>query len=125
MTPEQWKVIRYFKPKEFDSPDKPGSGMGMHWELVSKLDSIRSTIGQPLQVTSGIRTEEHNAEVGGVDGSAHTEGYGVDLACRVSQLRFLIIQAALNVGISRIGIARTFVHLDADPTKPVRVAWLY
>lgn len=76
-------------------------------------------------VTSGYRTEEHNDEVGGVDGSAHTGGYAVDIACRTSRLRFLIIQAALDVGISRIGIARTFIHLDTDPSKPVQVAWLY
>ena len=125
MTPEQWKLIRHFSPHEFDSPDSPGSGRNMQWSIVSKLDSIRSTIGQPMVVNSGYRTPEHNDEVGGVDGSAHSEGYAVDIACRVSRLRFLIIQAALDVGISRIGIARTFVHLDTDPSKPVQVAWLY
>ncbi|MFI5224600.1 MAG: D-Ala-D-Ala carboxypeptidase family metallohydrolase, partial [Nitrospirales bacterium] len=89
------------------------------------LDSIRSTIGRPLIVLSGWRSDEHNAEVGGVDSSAHTDGLGVDIACRESRLRFLILQAALNVGISRIGIAKGFVHLDADTSKPPQVAWLY
>jgi uncharacterized protein YcbK (DUF882 family) len=125
MLKAQWDQIKHFKPSEFDDPTRPGSGEAMRWEIVSKLNSIRSTIGRPLIVTSGFRTEEHNAEVGGVDSSAHTGGYAVDIACRDSRLRFLIIQAALNVGISRIGIAKSFVHLDADPSKPVQVAWLY
>jgi uncharacterized protein YcbK (DUF882 family) len=97
----------------------------MKWEIVWRLEAIRLMIGRPLIIQSGWRTLEHNTEVGGVDGSAHTGGWAVDVACRDSRLRFLIIQAALNVGISRIGIAKSFVHLDADPSKPVQVAWEY
>lgn len=125
MTPEQWNQLRYFTPREFDDHTSPGTGILMKWSLVSKLDSIRSTIGRPMVVISGYRTLEHNAEVGGVDSSAHTEGYAADIACRDSRLRLLIIQAALNIGISRIGIGSSFIHLDTDPTKPVQVAWLY
>ena len=125
MTAAEWKTIKHFKPKEFDSPDRPGSGRAMRMELVSKLDQIREQVGQPMIVTSGFRTEEQNAKVGGVDSSAHTGGFAVDLACRDSRLRFALVQAALNVGISRIGIGGGFVHLDTDPSKAPNVTWLY
>ena len=125
MTAAEWKTIKWFKPEELDSPDKPGSGMGMQMDLMWRLDAIRWMIGQPLVVLSGFRTEEHNAQVGGVDSSAHTGGFAVDLACRDSRLRFALVQAALNVGISRIGIGGGFVHLDTDPSKAPNVTWLY
>ena len=125
MTHQEWLQIKHFKSAEFDDPTKPGSGLNMKWEIVSKLDQIRERIGQPLVVMSGYRTGEHNAQVGGVDGSAHTAGFAVDIACRTSGLRFAILQAALDVGISRIGLGHTFIHLDVDPEKPQRVAWDY
>lgn len=125
MEKEQWDQIKHFKPKEFDDPTTPGSGELMRWEIVSKLDQIRSTIGRPLVIASGYRTPEHNAEVGGVDSSAHTEGFAADIACRDSRLRFLILQTAIDLGISRIGLGDSFIHLDTDPNKPQGVAWKY
>lgn len=43
------------------------------------LDPIRREWGQPLVVTSGYRSPELNAAVGGVLGSAHLVGSGVDI----------------------------------------------
>ena len=44
------------------------------------LDPIREAWGQPLIVTSGYRSPQLNAAVGGVPTSAHMEGYAVDIA---------------------------------------------
>lgn len=125
MTQAQWKLIQHFKPSEFSDPSVPNSGLAMQWAIVSKLDAIREKIGSPLIVTSGFRTEEHNAEVGGVDGSAHEGGWATDISARTSRLRYLLIKEGLAAGINRIGIAKTFVHYDCDPSKPIQVVWLY
>ena len=43
------------------------------------LDPIREAWGQPLMVTSGYRSPQLNAAVGGVPTSAHMDGYAVDI----------------------------------------------
>ena len=47
--------------------------------LVDVLDAIRERIGQPIEVLSGYRCLEHNAEVGGVPNSQHVEGTAADI----------------------------------------------
>lgn len=60
------------------------------------LDPIRQAWGQPLIVTSGFRSPQLNAAVGGVPMSAHMEGFAVDIAIpqwstrKVSELYNLI-----------------------------------
>jgi hypothetical protein len=36
-----------------------------------------------------------------------------------------IVRALLGAGFTRVGIARTFVHVDADPDLPPEVVWVY
>lgn len=121
-----WKMIKYFKPSEFDSPDSPGSGaVHMNLPFVYKLDYVREIVGVPLRLNSGYRTPAHNKAVGGVSDSAHTHGLAADIICTSDQLRIQIIRAAIKAGITRIGIGRTFVHLDGDLSLPTPRMWLY
>lgn len=120
-----WNDIKHFKSVEFDSPDKRGSGYSMNLLTVAKLDKVRELCGFPLVIHSGIRTPEHNAIVGGVDSSAHELGYAADIRALSSNTRFKLVEAALLAGFRRIGIGRTFVHLDDDPNKLADVIWLY
>ncbi len=117
--------MKHFQLSEFDSPDVPGSGKFMQPSFLALLDRARELAGFPFVVVSGFRTKDHNEKVGGEENSSHTRGYAGDIRARNSQERFAIVNAALKVGFNRIGIAKSFVHLDNDPTLPQSVMWLY
>ena len=117
--------MKYFKLSEFDSPDSVGSGEFMDREFLSRLDQARSLADTPFKITSGYRSERHNAKVGGVPNSSHLKGHAADIACNNSVARHKIITALLKAGINRIGIADTFIHADNDPDKPSNVIWTY
>jgi uncharacterized protein YcbK (DUF882 family) len=117
--------MRYFDLSEFDSPDLPGSGEEMKSSTLRMLDQARHIAGIPFVITSGYRTPQHNARVGGVRGSSHKSGYAVDIRVRGSKERFAIIDAAIKAGFTRIGVSQNFIHLDNDPQKPTSVLWLY
>ena len=117
--------MRYFKTKEFDSPDKKGSGSMMDSDTLEMVDETRHRAEIPFKITSGYRTRKHNALVGGVNGSSHTKGLAVDISCKGSAQRFKIIYYALKVGFTRIGVSGNFIHLDNDHNKIQNVIWTY
>lgn len=120
-----WNQIKHFTQQEFDSHDKPGSGSEMDLNFILRLDKLREMVEEPLKINSGFRTEAQNVKVGGVQDSAHTSGKAADITCLTSQLRFKLIIAAINLGFKRIGIGRTFIHLDSCTELPQTVIWLY
>jgi uncharacterized protein YcbK (DUF882 family) len=116
-----WSTVRYFDREEFGYADdiEPDES------FVRMLDDARHLAGMPFELTSAIRTVEHNEEVGGVPDSAHLSGQAVDILCESSRARFLILSALLEVGFTRFGVADSFVHVDVDDGKPQEVVWVY
>ena len=119
--------LRYFKLDEFDSPDDEGSGSNMELGFLLKLDTCRDVAGIPFKVNSGYRTPKHNKKIGGVKNSSHTNipCNAVDISATTSIERFKIIQSALRVGFTRIGIGKNFIHLDTDTNKSQNIIWHY
>jgi uncharacterized protein YcbK (DUF882 family) len=117
--------MKNFQLSEFDSPDAPGSGKLMDEELLNILDQMRSDAGIPFIITSGYRTLEHNKAVGGKPNSAHTRGLAVDISAPDSKSKYLIIRESFVNGVSRIGIGKTFIHIDLDKSLPQNVVWVY
>lgn len=115
--------LRYFKPAEFDCRCCATGSQYMDMRLVNKLDSMRHEVGRPFVINSGYRCESHNNNVGGELDSAHLKGLAVDVQVPDSKFRHDIIELAMFYGINRIGIYKTFVHLDIDPDKPSKVIW--
>lgn len=117
--------LKHFTLDEFDSPDIPGSGVKMHPVFLETLDKVREVARIPFFINSGYRTLEHNKEIGGATHSAHLRGLAADIKAEEGFQKYRIIQAALLLGIRRIGIGRNFIHLDMDPELPQNVIWTY
>jgi len=116
--------MKYFKPDEFRCAgvvvyDK------MNPALLEVLDQIREAVGFPLMITSSYRTLKYNTKIGGSENSAHLRGNAVDISAVNSQARFQILQAALKLGITRLGIGKTFIHIDIDKELSNNIIWLY
>ena len=93
-------------------------------ELVIKIQLIRDQLGRSIRINSGIRCEQHNANTKAKPGSSHIGGWAADLGYAGSAERYELIEAAVGV-FNRVGIAKTFIHVDVDPNKSPRVVWLY
>lgn len=117
-------MTKYFEISEFDSPDAPGSGFNMQASFINRLVTAREIAGVPFRINSGYRTPEHNRKVGGTPGSSHLTGWAADIAVKDNRERGVILNALIRAGFSRIGIGKTFLHVDSDPSKNPAV-WLY
>lgn len=123
--------LRYFKLTEFDSPDEPGSGAKhMDHGFLKMLDEARHHSGVPYRITSGYRTQAHHDALTAQGyktstTSAHLEGYAADIYARSNHMRMMVIYGLVKAGFNRIGIGRTFIHVDDHPGKRPDVAWLY
>lgn len=116
-------MANYFSRDEFKCPHCGENNISD--EFIERLDEVRRVYGKPMVITSGYRCPAHNAAVGGVDGSAHTEGLAADIACSFAADRMRMVEIAIGEGFRRIGISKTFVHLDISESHPQGVLWLY
>lgn len=130
MTREDWDQLPNFAPHEFDSPDLPGSSENMDLDFMLMLQRARTFAGRAFVITSGYRTPTYHRRLGAqgyptARNSAHLKGYAADIAVTNGEDRAYILAGLLDAGIERIGISRTFIHADADPTKPSPCVWIY
>jgi|TARA_R100001129_G_scaffold161825_2_gene126870 uncharacterized protein YcbK (DUF882 family) len=121
--------MKYFKLSEFDSPDKPGSGKNMKKDFLEALDFAREEAGVVFKISSGFRTEAYNKDLlkrgyKASKNSSHLKGCAADIVCADSVKRSIIVRALINVGFTRLGIAKSFIHVDNDPDKADSI-WLY
>lgn len=104
-----------------------GLTSNLHPDLTAILVELESRVGFPLQINSGYRTESHNINVGGVSGSEHTydPAEGADVFCQRSATRYTMLKALFDMGVKRIGIGNTFLHVGIAQDKPQFVAFDY
>ena len=91
------------------------------------LQKIRTDYGKSMTVTSGYRHPTHPVEAKkGHTSGEHTKGTCADIACTSSAERYQLIRLALFHGVTRIGVAKTFLHLGIGaPGLPNHVIWDY
>lgn len=117
-------MYKFFKIEEFKCPCCGENRIDK--KFVELLDYARIEADTPFVITSGYRCQKHNDKVKGVEESAHTLGLAADIRAETSSQRFLILKSLIDIGFSRIGIAKTFIHVDmAKENKPQNVGWLY
>lgn len=97
----------------------------MQESFLQKLNVARWHSDTPYRLTSAFRTVEHEYSKGRDGTSSHTKGLAVDIAATSDHERSLIIEGLIKAGFSRIGIGKTFIHVDDDPDKDQNVIWHY
>jgi uncharacterized protein YcbK (DUF882 family) len=120
----EMKMTRYFKLSEFAC--RCGCGLEeVDTKLISSLELMREVYARPIRITSGVRCPAHNRAVGGAPTSVHLEGLAADLAVRDSLERYLLVDLAIAAGFRRIGVAKSFIHIDLSPRAPAPRLWVY
>jgi zinc D-Ala-D-Ala carboxypeptidase len=81
--------------------------------FLRKLDNAREIAGVPFSISSGYRCESHNQAVGSTS-TNHLRGLAADIRCVSGQDRLEVLRGLLSAGFRRIGVYRTFVHVDTN-----------
>lgn len=109
MTAARWNEYPNFNAHEFDC--KHTGKNEMQHEFMEILQEIRFYYGEPMRITSGYRHPTHPIEARKTHSHGeHTQGNCADISCTDSLDRFRLVQLAYKHGITRIGIAKTFLH---------------
>lgn len=125
MSAAQWDKYPNFSKAEFDC--KATGENNMQHEFMEKLQAIRTAYGKSMKVTSGFRSKKHPIEAKKTHSNGeHTQGNCADIACDNGSDRFRLISLAIANGITRIGIAKNFLHLGiGGKGLPNNVVWDY
>ncbi len=112
------QVSEHFKVKEFAQKDFRCDKVIVDSELINILEDIRAHFNKPVNITSGYRTPEYNAKIGGVKNSQHTKGTAADI--KVKGVPARKVQEYLKHKYwDRYGIGSylTFTHIDTRAKK--------
>lgn len=120
------KKSYYFSEKEFNKCTPFCSMEDMEQDFLYLMDDIRRKAGIPLIINCAYRSKEYDIKKGRSGNSAHTYGLAVDFKCLDNQTRQKIVKAAHECGVVRMGIGRTFIHIDMGERLGLRPAiWVY
>ena len=115
---EKLQLSKNFKLDEFKCKCGKCDPILVDEALVTWLQKIRDHFGKSVNINSAYRCAKHNADpkVGGSKSSHHVKGKAADI--RVEGVVPLeVAKYAESIGIQRIGLYDTFVHIGSDPTK--------
>ena len=114
--------MKHFNESEFNEFDK------MDKALLIMLDNLREVYGYPIKLTSSYRSPEHPIEARKTKPGEHAYGAAVDIICVGGEATFKLVEAAIKVGFTRIGISRkkNFVHVGIgyEGAPPITI-WTY
>lgn len=117
-------TMKHFTESELECRCGCGSLL-VDTELLKLLEQMRTITAKPIRLVSCCRCEQHNAEVGGKKRSEHLTGQAADLSTPTSAHKWTYARLAFQLGVSRIGIGESFIHLGVSSTLPQHVLWTY
>lgn len=120
-----WSRYPNFSPAEFAC--KHTGKCQMQAEFLERLQALRTEFGRSMRITSGYRHPTHPVEARKLHSNGeHTKGACADIACDNGADRYRLVQLALKHGFTRIGVAKTFLHLGIGGAGlPQNVIWDY
>ena len=102
--------LDYFTKKEFACQHTGENEIKDTFLL--KLDLLRARCGFPFVITSGYRSPEHPIESRKEKAGTHAQGIAADIKVTDGIQRFKIVEEAIKMGFSGVGVASSFVHVD-------------
>ena len=114
-----WDKVRYFGRAEFrcncNGKYCDGFPAEMNHTLIKVADRVRGYFGAEAFVSSGVRCQQHNANVGGVEGSRHLYGKAMDFCIRGKKaaevLEYVLKQPEISYAYDIDG---TYIHMDVE-----------
>ena len=113
--------FKYFKLEDFDCQETGENEMSI--EFIGRLDGLRSVCGFPFIVTSGYRSPNHSIEAKKEQPGQHAQGIAADIKVVGGAQRRLLVEKALEMGFTGVGVDKNFIHVDIRTTTPV--LWVY
>lgn len=96
----------------------------MNSAFLDKLLLAQKAYGKKFRINSAYRSLSWEKSKGRSGRSSHCKGIAVDIGVSNHQQRLYIVAALVIMGFRRIGIAKSFIHVDDDESK-VPSMWLY
>lgn len=114
----RWDTVRYFARSEFRCkcgkycdgfPAEPNP------LLIDQAETVRNYFGAPVYVSSGVRCERHNANVGGAAGSRHKSGKAMDFRVEGQSAKSVLsfVQTLPHIRYA-YAIDGSYVHMDVE-----------
>lgn len=97
-----------------------GYPAGFSYELLKQLQKIRNHFGKPVIITSAVRCNQHNKNVGGISNSRHKEGKAVDFYVKgVSYSKLNSYVNSMPYKHYKYNINGSVMHYDITPPEYV------
>lgn len=118
-------TARHFRESEFRRCNPPCSLQDMRQDFMDTLDRVREKAGIPLVLNSAYRSKAWELSKGRTGDGAHTLRVAVDIRANNNANKYKIIKAALECGVTRIGVYASWVHIDIGDRygKTPQVVW--
>ena len=114
-----WDDIEFFDRSEFKCKCGGkycnGFPVEVNRTLVTVAERVRNHFNAPVYVSSGVRCEKHNANVGGVSGSRHKQGKAMDFRVQGKKaadvLKYVQQQPEIRYAYA---IDQNYIHMDIE-----------